>query len=277
MQASRKILYLIEELTYITLLVFAVTTYCGATAFWSQSQSKIIMIASVSCMFGIFAPWLVEKQMNIRFSFMVDVMVALAMMFSVILGEACQFYYRISNYDKVLHFFATVMFSALGYSFAKFFLRETNNGTHQLLFSLLFGFFFAVAVEAIWEIYEFTFDSLAGTNMQKYIPDEFLSCIDENGNYTWSDDKIAAFYATQEGHQFAVRDTMFDIICDTCGGLTGILGCLLVFKFRPDLQDKMIYRLHTKNEVSLDAPHKEKKIEALSSNSQAEKPQDKKS
>lgn len=250
MTSGKKALYIIEEITYFTLLIFAVTTYCGATSYWSHAQSKIVMVASCSAIVGILCVPIVEKILKIKFSIFVDICIAVDLILSIILGEASNVYYRVQNYDKFLHFMGTLQFAVLGYSLSKFFLRETNKGSHQLFFSLMFGFFFAVAIEAMWEVYEFSFDSLCGTNMQKYIPDEFISCVDEKGNYTCSDEEIAAFYATKEGHQFAVMDTMYDIICDTCGSLTGILICGLIFKFKPSLQDEIIYR-PSKEEASL--------------------------
>ncbi len=250
MTSGKKVLYIIEEITYFTLLIFAITTYCGATSYWNHDQSKIVMVASCSAIVGILCVPLVEHILKINFSIFVDICIAVDLILSIILGEASNVYYRVQNYDKFLHFLGTLQFAVLGYSLSKFFLRETNKGSHQLFFSLMFGFFFAVAIEAMWEVYEFSFDSLCGTNMQKYIPDEFISCVDEKGNYTCSDEEIAAFYATKEGHHFAIMDTMYDIICDTCGSLTGIIICGLIFKFKPSLQDEIIYR-SSKEEVSI--------------------------
>ena len=242
MSKFRKVLYSIEEPMYVTLLVLAITSYLGATSIWSVEQSKIIMVATISSMIGILGPFIVEKILKIKFSIIVDIGVGVALLLSVFFGECLQFYYKISSYDKFLHFFGTMMFSMFGYSIAKYFLKKSNNGNHQLLFSLIFGFFFAIAIEAMWEIYEFSFDTIFGTNMQKYIPDEFLDCINESGDYTCSISEIGEFYKTKEGHQYAAIDTMYDIVCDTLGSLCGVLICNLVFKYKPALQDKIIYK-----------------------------------
>ena len=69
--------------------------------------------------------------------------------------------------------------------------------TMQPIFVATFAFFFAVGIGAIWEIVEFTMDSVAGTNMQKPMRD------DPSG----------------------LTDTMWDLIVDAIGALViSVLG-----------------------------------------------------
>lgn len=104
MSKFRKVLYSIEEPMYVTLLVLAITSYLGATSIWSVEQSKIIMVATISSMIGILGPFIVEKILKIKFSIIVDIGVGVALLLSVFFGECLQFYYKISSYDKFLHF-----------------------------------------------------------------------------------------------------------------------------------------------------------------------------
>jgi len=242
MTSYRKVLYTIEELAFFTLLIFAICSACGTATFWSVSQSRIIIIATVSGMIGVFSPLLVERILKINLSFFADVLIAIDLTLGIILGEACQCYYHIPNYDKLMHFFGTFQFAILGFSVSKFYLQETNNGKHQVLFSLIFGFFFAVAVEAMWEIYEYSFDCLCGTDMQKCIPDSYKDLIDSNGFLIASKESIAEFYSSPEGYRYAVADTMNDIIVDTVGSLTGTFLCFLIYKLKPDNTFQIISR-----------------------------------
>ena len=45
------------------------------------------------------------------------------------------------------------------------------------VFIAVFAFCFALALGAVWEIYEFTMDSVFGTNMQKYMLDNGTALI----------------------------------------------------------------------------------------------------
>ena len=65
------------------------------------------------------------------------------------------------------------------------------------VFIAVFAFCFALALGAVWEIYEFTMDSVFGTNMQKYMLDNGTALIG----------------------QAALQDTMKDIIVDAIGAL----------------------------------------------------------
>jgi hypothetical protein len=246
MTVLRKILYPFEEVTYLTLLVLAILA-CnsqGAEAgSWSPSQARIICVGTVSAIIGIWAPLIIEKAFEVRLTGLVDILLALDIFLAIVFGECLRFYYKIPNYDKFLHFLGTSQLAIAGYALSKFLLQVTNKGKHQRAFALVFGFFFAMGTEALWELYEFTVDTLGGTDMQKYIPDAFEGCIDSQTlEYTCSDQQIADYYKTWIGHHYALVDTMNDIISDVCGALLGTLGCAVVFRFKPQLQDSLIMK-----------------------------------
>lgn len=242
MDLFRKVFYPIESLVYAILFVLGVTSLVGATHYWDPTQSTTILIACGTGIVGIYAPVLIERLFHIKFSHLIDCIIAVDLFASVVLGEALTFYYRFEGMDKVFHFFATAELALGGYVLAKYFLKKTNKGTHQVLLALVFAFFFSVAFQAVWELYEFTYDSIVGTNMQKYIPEEFYQMLDENGVLQMSDEQIADFFRQFSGYHFALEDTMYDIVADILGGLTGCLSCSVVFHFYPQLQDRIIYR-----------------------------------
>lgn len=123
---------------------------------------------------------------------------------AVFLGEVLSFYYRIPHWDKFLHFFSGLMLASLGFILVTL-LNENTHGKVKLspFFIALFAFCFALAMGAVWEIYEYTMDTLMGFNMQKYM--------------------------TEAGQEFigrlALRDTMEDLISDASAALiVSILG-----------------------------------------------------
>jgi len=96
---------------------------------------------------------------------------ALAIIFicmSLFMGEVLDFYNRYWWWDVVLHTGSGFLLGIAG-----FVLVYVLNGNDNIQFDLstgfisLFAFMFAMGMGAIWEIFEFTMDSLFGMNMQK--------------------------------------------------------------------------------------------------------------
>ena len=88
---------------------------------------------------------------------------------AIYLGEVQNFYFVIPYWDTILHAFSGAMLGALGFILVD--LLNKDQKVHVNLspfFISLFAFCFALAVGALWEIYEFSFDALLGLNMQKH-------------------------------------------------------------------------------------------------------------
>ena len=94
----------------------------------------------------------------------------------------------------------------------------------------------------MWEIYEFDVDSLFSTNMQIYISLDFYDALLKNGTIGLTVEEIASFYSTPEGYRYALMDTMGDILIDVGGALAGTIASYYLFKFRPELSAKLIYK-----------------------------------
>ena len=123
---------------------------------------------------------------------------------AIYLGEVRNFYFVIPYWDTILHAFSGAMLGALGFILVD--LLNKDQKVHVNLspfFISLFAFCFALAVGAMWEVYEFSFDALLGLNMQKHTT--------ETGT---------ALVGTA-----ALADTMKDIIVDALAALgVSIIG-----------------------------------------------------
>ncbi len=185
---------------------------------------------------------IVERIFKIKLGFAVDVFIAVDLILSVVLGESLEVFVKIYGYDKFLHFIGTLQMALVGYILSKYLLKKTNKGgSHHLAYAIAFGFFFALGVQMIWELYEFTFDMLSTTAMQKYLPDQFMNYVDPiTGELLVSDEQIAEFYKQFAGYHYAVEDTMWDVVADICGAVVGVAGAALVFHFKPELQDSLL-------------------------------------
>ena len=88
---------------------------------------------------------------------------------AIFLGEVFDFYYLVPFWDTLLHSFSAVMLSLLGITIVDV-LNRSGKISVSLSpgFTAMFAFCFAVALGALWEIYEYSFDALLGLNMQKF-------------------------------------------------------------------------------------------------------------
>jgi uncharacterized membrane protein YjdF len=116
---------------------------------------------------------------------------ALVFVFAALfLGEVRSFYDRFWWWDIALHTSSGLLLGILGFLLVHL-LNESERVdlAMQPRFVALFAFVFAVAVGALWELFEFAMDRSFGTRMQK----------------------------PMLGDDSGLTDTMWDLIVDTCG------------------------------------------------------------
>ena len=167
---------------------------------------------------------------------------------AIFLGEVRSYYYRFVGWDTVLHFFSAGMLATLAYSIVSI-LNRSDQVPVSLSpgFLALFAFCFAVAAGAIWEIYEFTGDSLLGMNMQKWRTEAGVPLVG----------------------QAALADTMKDIIVDVLGaGIISLSGYFSMKRQKNWLQERQL-------KVDNPAVNKsDEDVKAESANKDAEKKPD---
>lgn len=87
---------------------------------------------------------------------------------AIFLGEIFSFYYRIPIWDSILHAMSAAMLSTLGFILVDWLNKDDHvKLSMNPLFVSLFAFSFALMIGTLWEVYEFSFDSILGLNMQK--------------------------------------------------------------------------------------------------------------
>lgn len=163
----------------------------------------------LQCFLGVgvmLLPGILQRKLKIVIPSGMHVAFAIFLFCGIYLGEVHHFYFRIPHWDTMLHTFSGFALGALGLSIIGL-LNKSESVSVSLspAFAAIFAFCFAVAIGTVWEIYEFTVDSVADLNMQKYMLEsgELLS-----------------------GHA-ALADTMKDLIVDTLGALAiSVIGYL---------------------------------------------------
>jgi uncharacterized membrane protein YjdF len=169
--------------TVVMTLDFAVLVY---EAQWLNAF-LILMIMGV-----ILAPTLLGDRLPVRIP---SEFQALALVFAfaaLFLGEVRSYYERVWWWDIALHASSGLLLGVLGFLLVYVLNEHRRIDLHMRPgFVALFAFLFAVAVGALWEIFEFAMDQLFGTNMQK----------------------------PMFGDPSGLTDTMWDLIVDMLGGL----------------------------------------------------------
>ena len=173
------------------------------------------LLMLMQCLLGLavmLLPSLIERKWRLGISNAIQVLYYIFLYCAVFLGEVFEFYYLIPHWDTILHFFSGAMLAALGFTLVDILYRNEHVRVDlSPLFVAVFAFCFALAAGAVWEIYEFTGDSLFGLNMQK--------CLTEHG------EPLVGYVA--------LRDTMKDIVVDAAAAfLVSALGFFSIRKER---------------------------------------------
>ncbi len=119
-------------------------------------------------LFMLFLTTIIERKLSIDFPSGFEIIVVVFIFCALYLGSINSFYNMIWWWDIAVHTLSGLIIAALGFS-----LVDILNKNEKLSISLsplfvsIFSFSFALALGVIWEIYEFTVDSLFGLNMQK--------------------------------------------------------------------------------------------------------------
>ncbi len=196
-------------------LVNVITSHSGPiqqNKFEKLRSDYVLML--VQCILGMvlmFLPSMLERNWKLHIPGFMHIVFVFFLYAAIYLGEVRSFYYHIPHWDTILHTFSGAMIGALGFSVVKL-LNDSEKVQINLspLFVAIFAFSFALAIGALWEIYEFSFDNLWGLNMQKFAF--------EDGSLRMGKD--------------ALSDTMKDLIVDALGALaTSVVGYIsLKFK-----------------------------------------------
>jgi len=187
---------LIASIIYIIfMLILSPSGISGAESHEHVKSDYMLML--IQCILGLvvmMVPTFIERKWSISIPNYMYVLYFIFLYCAIYLGEVRSFYYLIPFWDTILHAFSGAMLGALGFSLISI-INNTDNVFVKLspFFVSLFAFCFAVAAGAIWEIYEYTVDSLLSLNMQKYMLENGTPLIGKE----------------------ALSDTMKDIIVDT--------------------------------------------------------------
>lgn len=166
-----------------------------AGALYEQQWLTAVVIAGA--MLVTYLPSVFERKFDLSIPAEFELLLLLFIYASIFLGEVRDYYQRFWWWDVALHTISGLLLGLLGFLLV-YVLNNSRNIEFHLKprFVALFAFLFAVAMGALWEIFEFSMDQLFGANMQK----------------------------PMLGDPSGLTDTMWDLIVDTLGA--AIISCL---------------------------------------------------
>lgn len=165
-----------------------------ASADGRVKSDYILML--LECILGIFAmllPGLLTKKFRLEIPDKMYYLYVLFLYAAIYLGEVRDFYYVIPYWDTILHCMSGLVMGFFGFSLVDILNTSNKRVALSPFFVAFFALSFAVTVGVVWEVYEFTADTIFATNMQKYKL--------QNG--------------TELVGKMALQDTMEDLIVDT--------------------------------------------------------------
>ena len=140
----------------------------------------------------ILSPLILREHLPVRIPAELQILALLFMFSALFLGEIRNYYERIWWWDIALHTSSGLLLGIMGFLLIYILNASRNIDLHMRpRFIALFAFLFAVAVGAVWEIFEYSMDSFFGSTMQK----------------------------PMLGDPSGLTDTMWDLIVDTLGAL----------------------------------------------------------
>lgn len=176
---------------------------------------------SIGALLMVFLPLLMKK----CFKWYIPNLLEFSMYFIIIMnmlgGEVLHLFNvqalnGLRLYDKFMHTFNGVIFMFFGYSVLGMMnnVPEKNSGLSPL-FCALFAVAFSMLIEYLWEIYEYTLDSISEVfNMQRWKDDLVALVPNENG-----------YWESYTRRGSAIVDTLTDMIVHLIGSLPiAVLG-----------------------------------------------------
>lgn len=178
-------------------------------------QNWLLAFATVGILILTLLPGLIRRKYNVFLPVEFDLLAIIFIFAALFLGEVHSYYVKFWWWDVVLHTGSGLLLGLAGFLLV-YVLNEEKKASIHLKpgFIALFALAFAIALGAVWEIFEFSMDSWFGLDMQKS----------------------------------GIIDTMWDLIVDSLGAaVVSVLGFFYIRQRKSWLFDRTIRRFIERN------------------------------
>ncbi|MCY6371159.1 hypothetical protein [Clostridium ganghwense] len=133
-----------------------------------KTQSWLNLFIAISTFVLTYLPYIIARKNGIKLPASFQIVILSFIFAAQILGELGNYYYKFWWWDIMLHTFSGVILGMVGFLLIYILNREEKiDLIMSPFFVALFSFTFALCMGALWEIFEFSMDSIFGLNMQK--------------------------------------------------------------------------------------------------------------
>jgi len=212
MVIPKKLLPKIERIhtwVSLTLRIILIVALISAAI---ESRWEIFFLTLIT-LFLTFSPAIINKNIKVNLPAEFEMTIILFLFASIFLGEIGRFYELFWWWDIFLHGISSLVLGLVGFLIIYVLYFSNKVKTSPILIAV-FSFSFAVAIGVVWEVFEFTLDSLLHTTMQKS----------------------------------GLVDTMWDLITNSLGAFIAAIGGFFYVKGRPSFFiKKLIIRFAKEN------------------------------
>ena len=214
-----------EHLTRIYYLLLVLTIGLGIghmvyLSFLPETNVHALVFSAVQYLVILLIltfPTVLRKRFMIEIPLLVTVLCATFGFVAMIMGDGLNFYGKFRWWDSALHLFSGCVLAFVGLWIVSIILDDNHNAVMgSRLFVAFYVLLFGVTCGVVWEVCEYAYDELFGTNTQQFmatttsslpLPEDIPLC----------------------GHA-ALRDTMTDLILDIVGSL--LVSVYVYFRYK---------------------------------------------
>lgn len=161
-----------------------------------ESMRWIVLFLAALTFALTFLPKLLRRGYRVQLPVEFELIILVFIYATLYLGEVHGYYTRFWWWDALLHTGSGVVLGFIGFLFLYVLYQHEKVRSSPILIAF-FTFCFALAIGAVWEIFEFVMDQLFATNMQKS----------------------------------GLVDTMWDLIVDSLGALAAAIAGFFYVKY----------------------------------------------
>ena len=171
-----KLFYLLVRIAMLFLLVVSILGIIIRPDDADISRSIFVIMQSLILLVLSFGPSFVAKKFNLDIPDFMESMFLLFLILALVFGEIAEFFVNVLWWDDMLHTLSGLLVAIVGFSIINSANRDPNkNLTISPLLVAVFVFSFSMTVEVVWELFEYTADSLIpSSNMMRTIDSQTL-------------------------------------------------------------------------------------------------------
>lgn len=153
-----------KSTSYINIILYII--YIGSIGFFAYTKSFGNIGLSLACLIGTFILSIFNRKYSVLLNDSLYITLVLFIMFSSLLGSCYRFYDIINHYDDFLHIWSGFISVSVSYSLLISFNGHEVVQNINKFFIVVYLFVFAIAIAGLWEVMEFSMDTLFNFHTQ---------------------------------------------------------------------------------------------------------------